>query len=781
MGLRDIFNKPEPVKMTAQLKQALSMVASAKVYDYIDSIVNKYNPNEFMNRKGFKTIDLMLRDEQVAGLLEFKKRFILSTGFHFSVSDDTSSTKVQEIKDFLDDNFFTKYKGLFSNDLLQILSAFEYGFSVSEKIYNKIGDKYYMTRLKTVPPHSIEFQTDDYGNLTEIVQRQMKNPNVSLPLDKILLFVPNQRFDIPYGVSELERCYKAWFAKDKVIKYWNIYLQRFASPFPVGKVPDHFTAEKTAEMIKILDSIQQTASLVMPESASVELQKAENSSGEYDKAIERYNQMIGRAMLLPDLLGFGQTTGGGSYNLGEKQYEMFMSVINQVRELMEDKIQEDTIIPLVNMNFGEQEEYPEFKFLPYDDKKLIENTKIFLEAVKVGMPVVLEDLNFLRKTLNFAEITEEQLATAIKFNPQQQQGATQPQGDTAPLNSVEEIEEEETPNINPEDIPEGMVEMIKFTDARQPSRQPNQYEARLDFQQLDKQRTDIENETIDSMAKYLKLAREAIKEVISRKEIISKSKFSELEKLQLKYKGDLRRILYVGLMDIYYQRRNAVMKLVGSLKPKKFAQALRGGSIRITADQAKAQAEKIMEAKAFRAVGKLNDDLLNKTKQKLQQAIESGLSERDVATQIDIIFNNVVEGAAKAGLTSQPALLNTIARTSGTYASNLATKQVAMNPSLKGFVDMYQYSAIMDDRTSDICAELDGFMAKIDDPVWDSITPPNHFNCRSDLIIITEEDVSEDDLTPSDPLDANMINDLVDQSGDFIDGTGAMQSAGEGD
>ena len=50
-----------------------------------------------------------------------------------------------------------------------------------------------------------------------------------------------------------------------------------------------------------------------------------------------------------------------------------------------------------------------------------------------------------------------------------------------------------------------------------------------------------------------------------------------------------------------------------------------------------------------------------------------------------------------------------------------------------GVVSGYQYSAILDDRTTDICRGLHGKTFRAgDQPI-----PPMHFNCRSMLIPIT--------------------------------------------
>lgn len=45
-----------------------------------------------------------------------------------------------------------------------------------------------------------------------------------------------------------------------------------------------------------------------------------------------------------------------------------------------------------------------------------------------------------------------------------------------------------------------------------------------------------------------------------------------------------------------------------------------------------------------------------------------------------------------------------------------------------------RYSAIIDENTSDICLPLNGIVAPIDDPIWSTCTPPNHFNCRCTIL-----------------------------------------------
>lgn len=77
----------------------------------------------------------------------------------------------------------------------------------------------------------------------------------------------------------------------------------------------------------------------------------------------------------------------------------------------------------------------------------------------------------------------------------------------------------------------------------------------------------------------------------------------------------------------------------------------------------------------------------------------------------------------------------------------------------KDVMPFLRYSAIIDANTSDICAPLDGLVAKVDDPIWNSVAPLNHFNCR--CVLLQEDDLGDTVLTPSD--DKNNIVDGVEE------------------
>ena len=58
----------------------------------------------------------------------------------------------------------------------------------------------------------------------------------------------------------------------------------------------------------------------------------------------------------------------------------------------------------------------------------------------------------------------------------------------------------------------------------------------------------------------------------------------------------------------------------------------------------------------------------------------------------------------------------------------------------------YRYTAVIDNRTTDFCRELDGAVFQTNDPDYIMLTPPNHFGCRSIWTPITKDEALEFDI-----------------------------------
>ena len=112
----------------------------------------------------------------------------------------------------------------------------------------------------------------------------------------------------------------------------------------------------------------------------------------------------------------------------------------------------------------------------------------------------------------------------------------------------------------------------------------------------------------------------------------------------------------------------------------------------------------------------------------VSQALARGLSSNDAA---DFIFNNP-EFVSPNKITRNQ--LRALVRTSITDTQSFAALETFRANS--GIIQRYKYIATLDQRTSSICAGLDGNIYGVEDS--DAKRPPQHYNCRSAIVPIVK-------------------------------------------
>lgn len=106
------------------------------------------------------------------------------------------------------------------------------------------------------------------------------------------------------------------------------------------------------------------------------------------------------------------------------------------------------------------------------------------------------------------------------------------------------------------------------------------------------------------------------------------------------------------------------------------------------------------------------------------------------------IFDCVARGAKKSELIKQLQAdfgvgfheAQRIARTELSYVQN----QAALNKYKEAGIEMYQLLAAHDDRTCDICAEMDGQKFRLDEAQVGVNYPPFHPNCRTTVLAVLD-------------------------------------------
>ena len=686
-----------------------------------------YNPAELWQKKGdYSIYDLILEDDQVSAVLALKKIITLSSGWEI-VSED------QDVIDFITWNFtdlIEKQDDTFVKKLYEILSALDYGDSTTEIIADAVdymgSTKFGVPKLKTRAPHSIEFHQDDKGNLIDIKQDSSSGQH-SLPPDKFIVYSYNKKFDNYYGQSEINKgVYRAWWSKEAIIKFWNIFLERYGSPTPSVTTPRNAGVAEKNRVLKILKNWQAKTGISLPEGFEIELLKVDSGSASdgFERAIDKYNTMIARRMLLPDLMGFsGKETSGGSYSLGKEQFDIFMTIIDFTRQDIERLINKNLVSKLVLWNFGSKYQ-AKFKFKAIDADKKEQNLKLWLEAVKTGkVPVEPEAINWFLREVEAPEIEEKRLKEIAEAKDAMREGlingATENKGDDRKPDKGDEESSGAggaTGKADGRDDSGGKADgktEFKFESFRT----LNKYEKAIDYQAIDTGMDEVIEEQLPSLASAYGVVINGLIADIKRKKIIEKRRIEQVNKLTLRNLGGTQK----AWQELY--------KKSASLGKKEFA---------IIEETTGLDNEDVATwFKEFAAVVNTSEAgfILTKVKPVLMDAIRNGTGIRDVIKLLDESLRGYDIGLNRVGR------LEVIARTNISTAFNEARAQEF--ESLGSEVRGYIYSAILDGRTSEICLALDsggGENPKIYKPSeLRTINTPNHFQCRSILIPVFED------------------------------------------
>ena len=112
--------------------------------------------------------------------------------------------------------------------------------------------------------------------------------------------------------------------------------------------------------------------------------------------------------------------------------------------------------------------------------------------------------------------------------------------------------------------------------------------------------------------------------------------------------------------------------------------------------------------------------------------------------------DNVQTILRRSGLDpANPFRLETVFRTNLSTAYNAGRQEQMEDPDVAAVFTHWQFDAVLDGATTDVCRAMHGKVFPKDHPVWDTHMPPNHFNCRSSVIPVSQLDIDDEGLTIS--------------------------------
>ncbi len=389
----------------------------------------KYNPDQLIGARGHTIYKRMMLDEQIKAVVHFKRDAVTARDWYFELESDAlgEEESVRRVKVF--EEMVEAAPGSFIDGLNAIMTAMYNGFSLVEKIYDQQpllevdGAEYVVLKaLKLRPFDTFQFYTDVHGNIEKLTQR-MDFREQEVDISKMIHFVCQPDIDPHYGQSELREAYRAWFSKDHVIKFRNIFLERMAGGIISIETEKGTTivpgSPTHTDIMSLLSNVQTKTGWLLPAGLKANVHFPAGKNENYESAIAGDDKAIAKALLVPNLLGISEQGSTGSYAQSQTQLEAFLWTLDKLAGRLSETLNEQLFKELGDLNFGDGL-YPKFCFHPISESLKLNVIKTWQGLVSGGAVEATDtDEAHLRELLHFPERGEpiKQPASAGQIDP----------------------------------------------------------------------------------------------------------------------------------------------------------------------------------------------------------------------------------------------------------------------------------------------------------------------------------------------------------------------------
>lgn len=652
--------------------------------------------------------------------------------------------------------------------------------------------------LLTRDPCSFDFYADDYGLLKKIEQRTSNRVPIVVDRAKVIHYVHKPKWDLIYGRSELRSAYRSWYAKDQLVKLWLLHLEKFGSGvWKATQESDNSLSPQSREYAALqaaLTNVRALNSIILPKGVTAEVEFPATTD-QYEKALQYFDLGIAKSQLVPNLLGLSHTGQTGAYSQSQTQFEAFFWTTSADGSRLAECLNEELFRDLGDQNWGDGD-YPAFCFKPVS----VEHLKWMLTAWKdlLGIKAVIpteDDERVIRQLLEMPERdpdaeplmdpmadrqqthTEDQAAIANERADKEMALREKEAAKKAMMSMQSQIDDLKAKltsavNVtvhNPAPSPPATSTDPHVSDAGSEGgrvvphgklrsstlEQFTRASLRVNFSVIEKRTDDFAESAIPTLANIVaKAARRALGDDANMATLIDEDP-SDVAALDLN--GADRGKLKSACRDLLVQSWTLGSDLASNEIQRARGERMAFADRKLQFVSLRDNAAAYFETQSFRMAGDTSDQVKKIIQQELQNGIKFGKTIAEVRIAIwerliekGLTTLTAVNGTeTSAAVTSAlaelnlPAIedvapyLNTLVRTNTFEALNEARYAEFTDPAVADFVEGLEYAAVLDSSTTTICRELNGKVYRADSKEWDSIRPPNHFNCRSVLVPIT--------------------------------------------
>lgn len=394
---------------------------------------NDYNPDALRHDLGrrMEIYDRMFLDDKISGIMALRKSLVLSADW------EVKGPHAAFVKDVLEKLYPISFVDFVHN----LMDAAQYGFKVAEAKWTfRDGMQVYET-IKCKRSHNIHFVKDQFDNLKYFYIGDSdtgadRHDPLANPGKYIVYVHPYVNDGNWYGTSDLQGVYREWWAKDKIVKARGVYLEQFGMPLLHLLYDEEMPSDMRDDLFRVVKNRNQNDQIRTPAKRDPDtgnlipwadikyLEAQRGGNAQYNDAINQLDTAISRKLLIPDKIGFSDSPGG-SYNLGQIQFDVILSDIRTWHSRLSDALNEQLIRPLIDANF-DSKRYPKLHWVGLTEGLTETKAKIIQMLSQAGF--VTDKMDWIYEYLGVPIPSKEERKKPKPVAPVQPQGGEQPEG-----------------------------------------------------------------------------------------------------------------------------------------------------------------------------------------------------------------------------------------------------------------------------------------------------------------------------------------------------------------
>lgn len=238
-----------------------------------------------------------------------------------------------------DDEILPQATG-FDAACLNLLDAILKGYAVGEVMWTTDGKEIVAGEIRPKDQRRFAFTKGRQGYKLNLLTWQNLFEGEPVPPRKFLVHTFGSKNGSPYGLGLGTRLFWPVFFKRQDITFWLTFVDKFASPTPVGKYPggDIAPTEK-AKLLAALQAIAHDTGVIIPEGMNIDFLEAQRSSSidSYEKLARYMDEQMSEAVL-GETGSTNQSSGGGSRARDQVGNEIRLEMVKADADLLSGMI-----------------------------------------------------------------------------------------------------------------------------------------------------------------------------------------------------------------------------------------------------------------------------------------------------------------------------------------------------------------------------------------------------------------------------------------------------------